>query len=420
MTFETLYRRSLDGIEIWKITVDNDTIIVTWGKLNGKQTSKKSVIKEGKNVGKSNETSSHLQAKNEAASKWKKKVDREGYYSINMLGYTLKQERKHEMDQNYYFPVNEKNSDHDDNVLTLTEVLRRLPEIGSTNEGNTLPMLAKSYYRETKYGDVPRLSYPHLIQPKFNGVRALLKIVNGKVEFWSREGKEYKMKDLSARIEQQLDIIFDWAKTIGLGEQEELILDGELYIHNTILADIVSAVKKPNLNTALVKFHCYDICLSNVQQVTRLRFLKSLEIDGIEIVPTMKVFNEKAVLGMLENYINQGYEGLIGRHVHGLYQFGARSSDLVKLKKVISGEFEIIDVYDTAKQPDLAMFKCKNDINDEYFEVVPEGTHDLRRQYMEDRTSIIGKMLTVEYYERTDAPKSLPFHAKGVAIRDYE
>ena len=43
---------------------------------------------------------------------------------------------------------------------------------------------------------------------------------------------------------------------------------------------------------------------------------------------------------------------------------------------------------------------------------------DERRQYFTNREQHIGKYITVEYYERTK--KGVPFHAIGVAVRDYE
>ncbi len=421
MNFPTLYRRSLDGIEIWNIETLGNKIIATWGKLKGKQTVRETEVLSGKNIGKSNETTSSLQAELEAKSKWEKKVKREGYYSLEMLGY----EAETLYDSNdaytgYYLPI-KRNINLSARHLTLAEVLLMLPLIGDTNEGGTLPMLAKSFYLEKKGLQVPRLSFPMLVQPKLNGVRALMKILNGRVRFWSRTGVEYIMTELSSKIEAKLAQVDNHSEFYL--DLNDCILDGELYIHNTILADIVSAVKKPNLNTSRVEFWSYDIANDEKDQAARLRSLKIIGTyltNGVKIVPTKVAKDIKTVETFCDEYIVQGYEGLIARNPIAYYQFGARTADLLKLKRRQSGEFKIVDVYDTAKQPGLAMFKCLNDLNREYFEVVPEGSHAQRRQYLDERTQIIGKLLTVEYYERTDKPKEVPFHAVGIAIRDYE
>lgn len=422
---QTLYRRSLDGIEIWNIEVIENIIKVTWGKYKGKQTTRETIIKEGKNIGKSNETSVHLQAELEAKSKWKKKIEREGYYSIEMLGYEFEKGNGiNEEFTGYLLPIN-KMVNLVSKSYILDEVLLMLPSIGTTNSGKLLPMLAKKFYQEKKV-NVTRAKFPLLVQPKFNGVRALMRFTSDRLRFFSREGLEYKTPLLTERLNTQLNVLYSFLLSeFNALDESEFILDGELYIHNTILADIVSAVKKPNLLTGSIAFYCYDIAVEDMIQVDRLKILKKLNTQnyinaGLHIVPTRVCRNIEEAEIYCDEYKEQGYEGLIGRNPLGLYQFGARSSDLLKLKRKISGEFKILDVYDTPRQPGLAMFKCKNDINNEYFEVVPEGTHEQRRLLLNDRSSLLGKMLTVEYYERTAAPKEAPFNAVGIVVRDYE
>jgi hypothetical protein len=52
------------------------------------------------------------------------------------------------------------------------------------------------------------------------------------------------------------------------------------------------------------------------------------------------------------------------------------------------------------------------------FKVNPEGSVETKRKYFSEKHNIIGKKLTVEFYERTAF--GLPFHAVGIAVRDYE
>ena len=59
-------------------------------------------------------------------------------------------------------------------------------------------------------------------------------------------------------------------------------------------------------------------------------------------------------------------------------------------------------------------------LNSEKFTVVPEGSHELKAKYLDEKHHYIGKQLTVEFYERTDYPKRLPFHCVGIGVRDYE
>ena len=174
----TLYKRSLKGFEKWGIRVENNDIVCEWGMVNGKTTKRIYKVKEGKNLGKSNATTSILQAENEAQSKWNKKVNREGYYSVEMLGYKLSYKKEK---RGYYFPM--KMEEDPNNYKTLNEVLEQLPKIGETIEGKSLPMLAKAFYDDKGR---PRLAFPLLVQPKFNGVRCILEIdEKGKVRLVS-------------------------------------------------------------------------------------------------------------------------------------------------------------------------------------------------------------------------------------------
>ena len=81
MLFGTLYKHSrakADSTQEWTISVVDNTYTVTYGKLNGKLQSQTTVISEGKNIGKKNETSPEQQAYLEAESKYKNQL-RKGY-----------------------------------------------------------------------------------------------------------------------------------------------------------------------------------------------------------------------------------------------------------------------------------------------------------------------------------------------------
>lgn len=423
----TLFKRSLKGIEVWCIDALGGKITTTWGMHEGKQTPRIACVKK-KNVGKANETSLSLQADKEMQSKITKKIDREGYYSIEMLNFKWYK-------PGYYLPVSEMEAIVvDEKLFTLNQVLEKLPLIGNTSNGSKLPMLAKPYYRTDKEGNkIPTLKLPHFIQPKINGVRCETTITLDSITMESREGAEFlTLEGFKADILEEVKTairgcVEEFKSVYTHLDATNLTFDGELYIHDTILSDIVGCIKKSNLLTQTLQYHIYDLMDPIMTQHDRLVFLKRIatvlrlmNFNKIVIVDTMLCKTYDDAERMCDVYIKQGYEGLIGRTQYATYQMGARSKDLAKLKRRMSGEFKIVDVYDTSAAPGLAMFKCKNDINNEFFEVVPQGTHEKRREYLENRSDLLGKMLTAEYYERTKAPKKLPFHATGIVVRDYE
>jgi ATP-dependent DNA ligase len=74
-----LYKKDKnETVRVWKIRVKCNVIEVSYGTEGGKTINKKQTIKEGKNIGKLNETTPDLQALQETQSKIKKKMD-EGY-----------------------------------------------------------------------------------------------------------------------------------------------------------------------------------------------------------------------------------------------------------------------------------------------------------------------------------------------------
>ena len=90
--------------------------------------------------------------------------------------------------------------------------------------------------------------------------------------------------------------------------------------------------------------------------------------------------------------------------------------DVDKIIKVIDGK-EI--TYEYAK------FKCRNDLNNEIFEVKPTSVYNgvtdetMTSDYiLGHRNQFIGKLLAIKFYERTD--KKIPFNANAYGVRDYE
>lgn len=96
MKLATLYKRAKSGaIQQWTVSVQTeedqeDTLVAVYvvkeqGQVGGKLQTYKEEIKQGKNLGKANETTPYEQAVLEANSDWRRKLD-EGYKSLEQLG----------------------------------------------------------------------------------------------------------------------------------------------------------------------------------------------------------------------------------------------------------------------------------------------------------------------------------------------
>ena len=54
------------------------------------------------------------------------------------------------------------------------------------------------------------------------------------------------------------------------------------------------------------------------------------------------------------------------------------------------------------------------------FNVKPEGTREQKYEYIKNMDSLIGKLLTVRYFEMSGAGTDIPQQPIGICIRDYE
>jgi len=142
---------------------------------------------------------------------------------------------------------------------------------------------------------------------------------------------------------------------------------------------------------------------------------------NVILVPTTLVHNEKEMMKLHEQYMDQGYEGSIIRNRLGKYKPGHRSNDLLKFKNFIDDEFKIVGYEEaTGKDAKTPVWICEVGTSGHSItsKARPKGSLDYRRKLWKNRDSLIGQMVTVEYQGRTDDGK-LRF-ARAKVIRDYE
>lgn len=77
MNHPILYKKTSTGkIQQWTISVFENVIRTEYGQVGGKLQVATDEVEYGKNIGRSNETTPHEQAKTEAKSAWEKKLKR--------------------------------------------------------------------------------------------------------------------------------------------------------------------------------------------------------------------------------------------------------------------------------------------------------------------------------------------------------
>jgi DNA ligase-1 len=374
-TFPTLYKKTSSGaIQQWRTWVTTQepegfgVIHTEHGQVGGKLQSGADVVKEGKNIGKKNATLPDSQAALEAEAKWRKKQEREGY----------------------------------------VKELERAQAGEDDAEGGIKPMLAKS--RE----DVNGFPFPADYQRKFNGVRCEAVISDGEVSLWSRRRKRILgVPHIQAAYERAF-----------AGVKGDFIFDGELYRHGWSLQKISGYVRKEKTKPGFEQLghHIYDMPSIDEAWYTRrdrlsetmAQFLTS-ERD-IHKVDTVTVSSMAEADLVHDEWVQEGYEGGILRAWAGKYKFGSRSSDLLKVKRFQDREFPIVAVNEgRGKFAGKAVFTCKTDEGME-FDVCAPGNFEDRAEFLRRGAELIGKHLTVKFFEWTEDRK--PCFPVGMAVRD--
>lgn len=368
-----LYKKTSTGaIQEWEVYIDDSgcspVIITKYGQLGGKIQTSTEVITEGKNIGRSNETSPMEQAFLQAKSDWEKQL-KKGYV---------------------------------DNVDDAEE--------GKTDEiikGGIAPMLAHKFSEQGH-----KIKYPALVQPKLDGHRCVAVYKNGEYSLWSRTRKPIT----------SMPHIIKALNESGCCHS----LDGELYNHDyhNNFEELSSKIRQeePQSGCEVVQYHIYDAPENMGLNKNRNEYL---QIDAKEvlkdypelhIVETIVVNDEDELMDAFDHFVAEGYEGCMVRNMSGLY-VNKRSYDLQKVKEFLDDEFKIVGVKVGTKgsMAGKAVFTCQLP-NGETFDCKMKGDMNDLKKYADDTSLVIGKLLTVQYQGYTGYGK--PRFPVGLRFRE--
>ena len=276
------------------------------------------------------------------------------------------------------------------------------------------PMLAVDFKKRGH-----SMQYPAIGQRKFDGVRCIAYNDGGKIVLESRKGKAFPhMNHLRASVFDSLS-------------KDNQILDGELYSDELDFQRVVGLVRKESLSQQdiddlkYIKYRIYDM-FSTDYSVTQLPFVerhamaeKLIKNDPhLIIVQNYVIIDEDSIQGLHDQFVDEGYEGIMIRNPTMPYHMDKRSSGLMKFKSFKDGEYPIVGYEEaTGNDAGTVIWICETP-NGIAFNARPTGTREQRTTWFENADKIVGKMLTVKYFELTN--DGIPRFPVGVAIRDYE
>lgn len=359
--FAPLYKLSKSGkLTYWEIWTRGNEIHSKSGFVGGKLQEHFDIVAKGKNIGKANETTPAQQAHSEAKSKWQKKVDAAFH--------------------------------HDQEAAKRGE---------NVNLKSYTPMKAHSYKDQWK-----KIVYPCFVQPKLDGLRAARDNW-----FYSYYRKPFP---LIKHIEEDL-------KANGL---DKVPFDGEFYSHEfkDNFEKIVSMVKRGKTehpDILKLQYHVFDIRKRGPYGLRWSQLKKYQDTEFVKFVPSYIVYSHDEMLATYEEFLNQGYEGLMLRNYHGPYEEDTRSYHLQKHKAFVESEFPIIGIEEGRGKlmGHVGKFICRHKGNE--FEVTLNCKMPFLKKCFEDHSIWTDMWMTVRHQGYSNK-NNLPRIAKGLRIRGLE
>ena len=264
--FQVLYAKDKQGkVKIWKasVTMEGDMAVSTieYGLVDGKRMTARREVTEGKNKGKSNETTPFEQCKAETLRKWLDKRDKEQY------------------------TIDIPNDDTKQNAPLFIA-----------------PMLAATFDPNSKKRH--DIVFPCSIQPKLDGFRCLTYLRDKVVCAQSRTGAFFQMDHITTPL-----LSF-------FNEFPTIILDGELYTPDMpfeVIAGLIKTKKRTpekERDVAMIHYHVYDLVHPDWTFLQRYTFLTKhlLSHPMIHCVETNTVDGFPNVKEAFSRYIREGFE----------------------------------------------------------------------------------------------------------------
>ena len=136
----------------------------------------------------------------------------------------------------------------------------------------------------------------------------------------------------------------------------------------------------------------------------------------VQMVPQVKVTGWDNIKKLHDEYVSEGWEGVVIRDPDKVYRPNGRTNDMIKIKCYQDAEFTITGLSEGLRDEDMC-FTLVTEDNKE-FKAKPMGSRELKQQYRDKIDSLIGKKATVKFFYLSD--EGTPLQPVLKAIRDYE
>lgn len=240
---------------------------------------------------------------------------------------------------------------------------------------------------------------------KLDGVNGTYRLEDNRVNLYSRGGEPYP--EIPHLTDDIFDIFFEY-------DLDELNL--ELYIKDTPLQHIQSAVKKPKELSRRIEARIFEVPNVDGDYTAHLAKMETIDTDDMKSVSIIPVRIARSLEEIEEHYedaMANGAEGLIIRNGDGIYIHNQRSSDVFKYKKAQDAEFQISDC--TIDKNGHPVFLCHTE-NGKPFKVKPKGTATERLAILDNLDDYLDHWYKIEF--ETYSESGIPLKPVGICLRN--
>lgn len=313
----------------------------------------------------------------------------------------------------------------DPNEYTEAELNQLFGEVTTNQYGVIKPMLAK---QESKVTNRKIFDKKWIASRKINGVRCLLYWDGKEIKTASRGGENYDYSTCHLREHPLLIKLFT--------KNPKLILDGELYKHGKSLQQISGAARmeKNAYDCDWLEYYVYDLIKIDELDLKagfRIKFLeafgKALKLgfnpykewnEGdlqLQLVPQVEVSGWDNMKKLHDQYVSEGFEGLVIRDPSKPYKPNGRTNDMIKIKQYLDETFKVVGYQLGLRGSEDMCFICEME-DGRTFKAMPLGDRAVKDEYVKNFDAKYKDHLgDCKYFEYSDEGK--PCQPKFLAFR---
>ena len=313
------------------------------------------------------------------------------------------------------------------NEYTIEELNSLFGEVKTGQDGIVKPELAKQADKVTN----PKIfDKEYYASRKINGVRCLIWYKNGEIHTSSRGATNYDLALYHILSHHTLIKFFE--------NHPDAILDGEVYLKGLTLNFIsgICRTQKTAYDGKDLQFYWYDIVKLDKPFTERYQLIqdwakemnllpfnpdrKNNDTDlAIQVLPHIKISGWGNMKKLHDEYVKDGWEGLVIRLASSVYKPGARTNDWIKIKEYHEAEYPIVGLSEGLREEDMCFILETS--SGQKFNCKPMGDREQKQWYREHLDELIGKPFTIKYFEMSGVEGSdIPQQPIGICIRDYE